>query len=111
MNINEYKQALTDYQPAAKGETDRSKVVAAREAWEALHRHYHYTPEHRHAFEAWKDARQQAARMAQPTQILHPTNEAHTERMRDKEEEYERALEKEYDAWREENYNRREGMI
>ena len=43
--------------------------------------------------------------------VMHPTQEAHTERVRDKEEEAIRAMDEENDAWREDNYNKREGMI
>ena len=67
MNIGAYNQLLRRYRPAAKNEQDRDKVVAARNAWEAIRRGSKYTPAHTFAYLQWKDQRQQAAREAQPT--------------------------------------------
>ena len=95
MNIDRYKQLLAEYKPAAIGERDYLKRAIARDDWTSITRNSKYSPEHTAAFTAYKEAK------AQP----------HVERMRDKEEEALRAMDEENDAWREDNYNKLEGML
>jgi len=84
MTIEEYKQALADYKPVSRSEKDYLKRAIAKDDWNSILRNSRYSPEHMATFITWKQTREDA-------QL--------------------RALDKADDAWKEDNYNKREGML
>ena len=84
MTIEEYKQALASYKPVARSEKDYLKRAIANDDWNSIVRNSRYSPEHKAVFTAWKQTRQDSQLMA---------------------------LDKANDAWKEDNHNKREGML
>ena len=54
MTIEEYKQALADYKPAARDEKDYLKRAIAKDDWYSIVRNSEYSPEHMATFHTWK---------------------------------------------------------
>ena len=54
MTIEEYKQALADYKPAARDEKDYLKRAIAKDDWYSIVRNSEYSLEHLWAFLEWK---------------------------------------------------------